>query len=78
MCKIRVSVSVSNQQQVALATEKLKHLPNVVEASITHKKGQVVAIVDHPIIVDTLQASSWVKDRFGMNSSFFPGAMVMA
>lgn len=75
MCKIRVSVSVSNQQQKDRAAEKLKALPNVV--SVNRKRGEMVAIVDHPDTLSSLQAASWVKDQFGMSSSLIPSAMVM-
>jgi len=76
MCKIKVSVSYSCEQEKSRAAGKLKDLPNV--TSLSHESGRVIAIVEHPLDITDLQAAAWAKDKFGMDPALVPSATILA
>jgi hypothetical protein len=77
MCKIKVTLAVSNQHDKERAIGKLRNFPHVDEKSISHSRNQVAAIIDHPEQLTTLQAASWAKDQIGMDPRLQPGAQVL-
>jgi hypothetical protein len=76
MCKVRVSVIVSNDVERSRALTKLGKFPG--KNKPEYSKGVLSMLVEHPKDLSVLQAASWVKDVFGLDPTLCPSAKVMA